>query len=56
MAERNNVEIGADEKITIDGIVELKQIESYEVKHIAGDAAEFTVTMKVTVNQSASGR
>ena len=49
----NNLYVAEGEKLYIDG-VELKNVERYELIHSAGNAAELTVKMLVTVNQVVS--
>lgn len=48
--EVNNLKIAEGEKLYLDG-VELKNVSNYTLQHSAGDLAELTVMMEVTVNQ-----
>lgn len=47
---RNSFEIRTEEELYLDGI-ELNNVMSYSLQHIAGELAELTVTMEVNVNQ-----
>ena len=53
--KENNLRIAEGERLYIDG-VELTSVEHYELIHSAGNAAELTVKMVVTVNQVVSER
>ena len=48
MPDFNNLVIDQGEKISIDG-VEIKNIKHYELQHSAGEAAELTIKMEITV-------
>ena len=46
----NNLDISEDERLFLDGI-QLHNVEHYELRHSAGEAAELTVKLSVIVNQ-----
>ena len=48
----NNLTISENEEIFLDG-VELKNVAGYELSHSAGELAELTIKLAVTVNQVA---
>ena len=48
MPDFNNLVIDQGEKLSIDG-VEIKNIKHYELRHSAGEAAELTIKMEITV-------
>lgn len=50
MPDFNNLLINQGEKLSIDG-VEMKNIKHYELRHSAGNSAELTIKMEVTVQR-----
>lgn len=51
MTKQNVFTVSPSEKLYIDGI-ELKNVTKYELRRSAGEPAELTVTLNVTVNQA----